>query len=138
MPNPGKPLALKLLTGSRRVGKQAPSVNVPALQQVPRPPDWLLNDSARAEWNHLAPLLVANGLLTEGSLSVLAHACNLHGVITRSFAAGEHPKAATLGIYRLLVNDFGLTPVAREKTTPAAPSTSKNRFHRNGQRPQPN
>ena len=109
---------------------------MPVLQEVPAPPDWLVNESARNEWNRLAPLLVANGLLTEGALSVLAHACSMHGVITRSFAAGEHPKAATLGIYRLMVNDFGLTPATRDKVSPAKAPTTANRFHRSGHRPQ--
>jgi len=88
----------------------------------------LINDSALEEWNRLAPLLVANGLLTEGSLSVLVHACNMHGVITRAFSAGEHLKSATLAIYRLLVNDFGLTPATRDKAVaPLSPNVA-NRF----------
>lgn len=136
MPNPGKPIALKLMTGSRRVPSAAGTVVLPALERVPSAPDWLPNSYARAEWKRLATLLVANRLLTEGSLSVLGHACALYGAITRSWSAGHEPRAATLGIYRQIVNDFGLTPASAARAGAArGDASSANRFLRHGRRP---
>lgn len=129
MPNPGKPHALKLLTGSRRASHSAPAVAFPALQDVPSPPDWILNAHAVKEWDRLAPILTECGLLTDASLAVLGHACNLHGAIVRTLSAGGQPKPALLAQYRLLINDFGLTPAFQAKVVAGSPTTP-NRFHR--------
>lgn len=103
---------------------------LPALTEVPAPPDWLLNAHAVKEWNRLAPILTECHLLTDASLMVLGHACNLHGAIVRTLSAGDQPKPALLAQYRLLINDFGLTPAFQAKVV-AAPIKTPNRFHRN-------
>ncbi|MEJ8846372.1 hypothetical protein [Variovorax rhizosphaerae] len=132
MPNPGKPLALKQISGSRRVAKAFATVTLPALQEVPSAPEWLLNDHARAEWSRLARILTNSRILTVGALVPLAHVCNLHGVIARQLTAGGQPKAAMVGLYRLMLNDFGLTPAFQGKVTPAPAGASANRFSDRG------
>jgi phage terminase small subunit len=131
MPNPGKPYALKVLSGSRRISKAGPAVSFTPLIEAPPAPDWLLNDEARKEWHRLVPILIATRLMNPALVSVLGHVCSLHGSIARSMAAGAMPKPALVAQYRLLLNDFGLTPAARDKV--AAPSADAgNRFARNG------
>ncbi|MBH2010059.1 MAG: hypothetical protein I8H71_10200 [Xanthomonadaceae bacterium] len=131
MPNPGKPHALKVLTGSRRISKTGPAVSFTPLTEAPPAPEWLLNDEARTEWRRLVPILVATRLINPALVSVLGHVCCLHGSIARTLAAGAMPKPALVAQYRLLLNDFGLTPAARDKVaTPRADAA--NRFARNG------
>lgn len=110
MANPGKPYALKLITGSRRLGRPVATAALPLLQDIPAPPDWLLNAEAVHEWHRLVPILMSCGLLTAASISVLAHACNMHGAIVRTLSAGQQPRAAMVAQYRMMLNDFGLTP----------------------------
>ncbi|ABE42916.1 hypothetical protein [Polaromonas sp. JS666] len=133
MPNPGKPDSLKLITGSRRLSKAAPVATLPPVATVPAAPDWLVNAHAVKEWNRLALILVANKLLTEASLSPLAHACCLFGRLAQSWASGIPPTAALQAQYRNLINDFGLTPVSQGKVPPSGPDTpGGNRFSRHG------
>lgn len=87
------------------------------------------------EWQRLAPILVANKLLTEAGLSAFGMLCSLHGKLVQLFAAGESPNASMVASYRNLVNDFGLTPVAQGKVKPSgADSAPGNRFASNGRR----
>lgn len=135
MPNPGKPHALKVLSGSRRISNAGPAVSFTPLTEAPPVPDWLLNDEARSEWRRLVPILIATRLMSPALVSVLGHVCNLHGSIARTLAVGAMPKPALIAQYRLLLNDFGLTPATRDNVaTPRAGGA--NRFERNG-RPSP-
>lgn len=134
MPNPGKPLSLKLISGSRRMSDASRSVRLPLIDGVPPAPEWLPNEHAIREWKRLAPILHANKLLTAPALSILGHACALHGKIAQTLASGQQPKAALLGVYRQLLNDFGLTPATRGKLSATA---SGNSFVRNGKRTLP-
>lgn len=110
MANPGKPYALKVISGSRRLGRPTSTVALPLLQDIPAPPDWLLNADAVREWHRLVPILMNCGLLTAASSAVLAHLCCVHGAICRTLSAGQQPRAAMVAQYRMLLNDFGLTP----------------------------
>lgn len=104
---------------------------------APPAPDWLPNAHAIKEWNRLAPILVANKLLTEASLSPLGHACCLFGRLAQSWASGMPPTSALQAQYRNLINDFGMTPVSQGKAPPSGPDTpGGNRFSRNGRRAQ--
>ena len=136
MPGPGKkPASLKAIAGTERADRATPDgVRLPPLSEAPAPPDWLPNVHAVGEWNRLAPLLVANGLLTEGGLSALGNLCALHGKMVQLWAAGESPTANMIGQYRGWVNDFGLTPVAQGKVKPVTDKSESNPFARNGQR----
>ncbi len=126
-----------MITGSKRLSKAAPVVTLPPVSTVPAAPDWLANAHAIKEWSRLAPILVANKLLTEANLSPLAHACCLFGRLAQSWASGIPPTAALQAQYRNLINDFGMTPVSQGKV-PAGGSGAPggNRFSRNGLRAQ--
>lgn len=85
------------------------------LDAVPSPPDWLPNGHAVREWERLAPMLHCQHLLTEASLSPLGILCGLHGKIVQLYNAGELPNGALIAQYRLLANDFALTPASQAK-----------------------
>lgn len=137
MPGPGKkPRSLKVISGTERADRaEIPAVELPTISEVPDAPDWLPNGHAVKEWERLAPILVANKLLTEAGLSAFGMLCSLHGKLVQLFAAGESPNASMVASYRNLVNDFGLTPVAQGKVKLAQSDEPKgNKFANNGRR----
>jgi hypothetical protein len=135
MPGPGKkPAGLKVVAGTSRKDREVDSVELPIIESVPTAPDWLPNAHAVKEWDRLAPILVANKLLTEAGTSALAHLCALHGKIVQLYAAGESPVASMVSQYRNLINDFGLTPVAQGKVKSVGDKPESNPFARNGKR----
>lgn len=117
MANPRKPTSLKVVAGTDRPCRRPESapVEMPELDHIPDPPDWLRNAHAVKEWQRLAPILTANKLLTEAGLSALGQLCALHGKVVQLYAAGEAPVASMVAQLRGLMNDFGLTPVAQGK-----------------------
>ena len=117
MANPRKPTSLKVVAGTDQPCRRPESapVEMPALDHIPDPPDWLPNAHAVKEWQRLAPILTANKLLTEAGLSALGHLCALHGKVVQLYSAGEAPVASMVAQLRGLMNDFGLTPVAQGK-----------------------
>ena len=117
MANPRKPTSLTVVAGTDRPCRRPESapVEMPALDHIPDPPDWLPNAHAVKEWQRLAPILTANKLLTEAGLSALGQLCALHGKVVQLYAAGEAPVASMVAQLRGLMNDFGLTPVAQGK-----------------------
>lgn len=138
MPGPGKkPASLKVIAGTDRKDRDAPAdaLNLPTLGEPPEPPDWLPNAHAVKEWKRLAPILVANKLLTDGGISALGQLCALHGKVVQLYAAGEAPNASMVSQLRNLMNDFGLTPVAQGKVKPVGEGPAENEFKNNGQRP---
>ena len=117
MANPRKPTSLKVVACTDRPCRRPESapVEIPALDHIPDPPDWLPNAHAVKEWQRLAPILTANKLLTEAGLSALGQLCALHGKVVQLYAADEAPVASMVAQLRGLMNDFGLTPVAQGK-----------------------
>jgi phage terminase small subunit len=136
MPGPGKkPAGLKVVAGTARKDREPEkSVELPTVSTVPPAPDWLPNAHAVKEWDRLAPILVANKLLTEAGTSALGMMCALHGKLAQLWAAGEAPVASMVAQYRNLINDFGLTPVAQGKVKPVGEGPAENKFSRNGKR----
>ncbi|VVE49876.1 hypothetical protein [Pandoraea sputorum] len=135
MPNPGKPRALKLLNGSRRVDDSGPSVELPLVQAYPDPPEWLPNAHAVKEWHRVVPLLMNVRLLTEASLTAVGHMCAVHGRITQEYAANMTPTGSLLSILRNYQNDFGLTAMAQQKIRPPGELPAGNKFTSNGRKP---
>ena len=130
-----KPTSLKVIAGTIRPDRDtSKSINLPLVQSVPLAPDWLPNAHAIKEFEKLAQILTANGLLTEAGISALAVLCSLHGKIVQLFAAGETPLGNMVAQYRSLVNDFGLTPIAQGKVKPVGESPKGNKFSNNGKR----
>jgi len=136
MPGPGKkPAGLKLIAGTGRKDRAPPpSVDLPTVSAVPPAPDWLPNAHAKKEWERLAPILVANKLLTEAGMSALGMLCALHGKLVQLWAAGEAPAASMVAQHRNLSNDFGLTPATQGQAKPAGSGPEANRFSQNGRR----
>lgn len=136
MPGPGKkPAHLKAIAGTDRKDRAPENVlDLPIISDVPEAPDWLPNAHAFKEWDRLAPILVANKLLTEAGLQALGHLCALHGKAVQLYAAGEAPNASMVGQLRNLINDFGLTPVAQGKVKPMGEGPTTNAFAKNGKR----
>ncbi len=130
MPGPQKrPVALKVIAGTDRVDRPAlVGVELPALDQVPSPPDWLPNAHAVNEWQRLAPILTANRLLSEADLSSFGHLCGLHGKIVQLWAAGEAPTGHMLAQYNSLAGAFGLAPAWRGKVKPIGDKDTSNKF----------
>jgi phage terminase small subunit len=126
-----KPHNLKVVAGTARPDRLAHVVEIPSIDDVPPPPEWLPNGHAVREWERLARVLVANRLLTEGGLAALGQMCALHGKIVQLYAAGESPNASLIAQYRALANDFGLTPVAQGKVRPHGDEPAKNEFQQN-------
>jgi phage terminase small subunit len=138
MPGPAKkPGSLKVVAGTERKDRAAiPAVELPTIDHVPESPDWLPNAHAVKEWKRLAPILVANKLLTEGGLSALGMLCSLHGKIVQLYAAGEAPNANMIGQWRSITNDFGLTPAAQGKVKAVGDAPQTNKFTERGKRPE--
>lgn len=134
MGKPRKPDHLKVIAGTDQPCRMTPVVELPLCDGVPSAPDWLPNVHAVKEWDRLAPILAANGLLTKAGLSALAMLCALHGKVVQLFAAGEAPTGHMIAQYRNLINDFGLTPVAQGKVKPLGEKEKGNRFANNGKR----
>jgi len=131
MPNPRKPSSLKLIAGTSRPCRDVATIELPPVSAVPQAPSWLPNAHAVTEWIRLVPILMANMLLTEADLSALAQMCALHGKCVQLYAAGEAPTASMVGTLRNLMNDFGLTPVARGKVKPSGEAPRENAFTAN-------
>jgi hypothetical protein len=131
MPGPSKKSdRLKQIAGTLRADRieLAPNLVVDPLCECPNAPDWLPNAYAVQEWQRLAPILVANGMLTEANTWSLALICALRGRITQTINAGETPSGHVISQCRHLTNDLGLTSVASIRIK--APSAAPNRFER--------
>ena len=103
-------------------------MELPPVDAVPDPPDWLPNTHAVKEWHRLAPILVANKLLSVGDLSTLAHLCAVHGKLVQLWAAGESPTGHMLAQYNALAGSFGLSPGWRSKVKPIGDQDETNKF----------
>ena len=135
MANPKKPPALKMISGTKRKDRDsAPVVELPLVESIPPPPDWLPNAFAVDEWNKNVSILMANGLLTEAGLMPLANLCALQGKVIQLYRAGETPTASMISTLRNLQNDFGMTPVSQSKAGGVVDKKPANKFANNGQR----
>lgn len=133
------PPKLKVLSGTFRKDRDSGAVvELTPLDRIPNAPDWLPNAHAVKEFDRLAQILHANKMLNEASVMGLATLCALHGKIVQQFAAGTMPTGHMISQYRMLLNDFGLTPMAQGKIKQQPDDGKKeNKFSQNGQRPRP-
>lgn len=133
------PTHLKLLASTDRKDRDTfPEIDLPLVDSVPPPPLWLPNAHATNEWLRLAPILIANKLLSIGALASFGQMCALHGKIVQLYAAGESPGASMIGALRNMHNDFGLTPASAGKVRGGDASSvpEGNSFSRVGKREQ--
>lgn len=134
MSNP-KPKELKILSNTVRPCRdKVAAITLPVVTGVPEPPKWLPNIAAVVEFNRLATILVANKLLTEGSISSLGHLAALHGKLVDLWAAGLTPSGFMISQYRSLISEFGLSPLSSTKIGGAAPAKKPNAFSSNGKK----
>ena len=118
---------LKLIAGTNRRDRAAPdSAALPPLDAVPPAPSWLPAGHARHEWSRLAPVLHANGLLSEGNTGTLAHYCSLSATLVQAWSCGSVPTAALISAFRGLQMDLRLGAIAAVKAPAAG-----NKFARN-------
>ena len=104
---------LKLLAGTARPDRavrEGPAL--PLFAAPPPPPAWLANIDALSEWHRLAPLLVANRLLTAGNIALFGQLCALHGRLVEMWRTGDLPHAAHLAALRSLSNALGLLSIS--------------------------
>jgi phage terminase small subunit len=125
---PPKPNNVKKLRGTDEPRALRDEVEFEAVSEVPPAPDWLPNAHAVKEWDRLAPILHAAGLLTEAGLSAMGQLCALHGKVVQLYAAGESPNANMVSQLRAFINDFGLTPVAQGKVGNVGGKDKGNKF----------
>lgn len=127
-----KPHALKVIEGTAKGSD--PVLELPEATDL-EPPTWLreidnpgIRGTALEEWEKLAPLLSDSRVLTEGDLSQLAHACQLHGEIVSKYRKGLAVTAADRAQLRTAYSEFGLTPASRARVRPQDKDRSENRF----------
>jgi phage terminase small subunit len=134
-----KPAHLRVISGTDRPDRADTGAELPAeelLQEIPEPPAWLTDPYAVLEWMRLAPILIRLKFLTEGNLGALAELCACHGDLVAERLAGRIPTASSVGQYRALLVEFGLTPMSQGKLRiPGAEGDSGNKFQRNGSKP---
>jgi phage terminase small subunit len=106
---------LKALRGTDRPDRMREEPEFPAVSGETPPPDWLTSPEAVAEWRNKVKLLSEAGVLTEASLTPLAHYCNMHAAAVRQWRAGMNPTAAELTQLRLMATEFGFTPASASK-----------------------
>ena len=128
------PSAIKTLEGDRGKGRRPYNKNEPVPPQNNiECPDWLLPE-AQAEWERLAPSLIAMGVLTEHDIEAFAGYCQAYArwreaeewmahhttvMQTKSGYLQQVPQvsiaASNLKIMQSLGAEFGLTPSSRAK-----------------------
>lgn len=130
MPGPSKrPTHLKAISGTERTDRVSTvSVELAPVSAVPDPVDWLPNAHATKEWKRLAPLLVANKILTEADISTFGHYCAVHGKLVQLWAAGEAPTGHLLAQFNALASALGLAPAWRSKVKPVGDKDAGNKF----------
>lgn len=128
MPNRRKPKQFKLLQGTARKDRDKPEFELPALTELPAPPEWLQNVDAVDAWDRFGDELVAHRVITEADLTLLAHLCRMHGHLLELYRSGAEVQASMIAQYRLLASDFGLTPTSRSRVQPAGDPREANPF----------
>ena len=128
------PTALKVLEGDRGKGRRPLNKNepIPSQENILCPP-WLLPE-AKAEWNRLAPSLIAMGILTIHDTEAFAGYCQAYArwreadeyltqngtfFTTPSGYMQQVPQVSiamqNLKIMQSLCSEFGLTPASRAR-----------------------
>ena len=124
--NPGKPkksAKLKLLQGNqgrhkstKELEKEAASeIVVEPLTEIPKPPIKLKGIVAKREWNRLMPILIKRGIISDDNLSSFVTYCNRLADIAKCDKNDQIPPASLIAQFRLLAEEFGLTPASRVK-----------------------
>lgn len=125
----------KALRGTNRTDRGTSNlVALPKPAELPEAPEWVSEGAARDEFNRIAGHLHEAGSLTELSVVPLGHLASLHATLARHWAHEMTPPSALLSQYRLLAQEFGLTP-AMATRLPTPPKPRENRFAQRGRPP---
>lgn len=111
------PNAMKVLAGTDRKDRMRYEAAM-ELAGYPRPPVELIGPEAAAAWTTMIDALSPHKILAKADLMPLVHFCNLHQALLNKWAAGDVPSAADITAFRLMANEFGVTPASRSKATP--------------------
>ena len=132
-----KPTALKIIQGVRRdrIGQPCPVAPL----STPDPPDWL-EGAALEHWNELAPILIAEGILTIADRTALAMMCDDFGTMreaddlpeihrymskdeAREIRAIRRAADHAADSYLVWLREFGMTPASRSRAQRVKPVT---------------
>src|SRR3954469_20555970 len=114
MPGPKRSARhLRLMKGTLERGRDdmPATIGILAFDGTPNPPSWMQNRDALDEWGRLAPLLLANRLLTPGNINALSTYCQMQGEFVALYRAGKIPTAAHLTAHRRIAGDLGLSAI---------------------------
>lgn len=128
MPARRTPNHLKALKGTDRPDRMRDEPDFPVVEGAPDPPDWLIGPEAVKEWKEKVALLSSAGVLTEASLAVLGHYCNMHASAVQKWRANMAPHAAELTQLRLMATEFGFTPASQSKAGGGGKGKERNPF----------
>lgn len=130
MPGPNKqPAKLKAIKGENRPCRAAEAgLEVPALSEMPEPPEWMEGGLSVRTWEMRARSLIGLGVLAEQDLPFLAHFCQLEAKLAKLWQAGETPVASMLTQYVKMASELSLTPASRQKFKPAESGKPGNKF----------
>lgn len=106
---------MKVLKGTDTPSRMRDEPEFPVVDGYPEAPDWLIDPVAVDEWEHKSKLLTDAGVLTEASLTVLAHYCNMHAKAVQQWRIGSEPTGADKTQLRLMATEFGFTPASASK-----------------------
>lgn len=120
----------KAIAGTLRPDRTRAEPSFPVVDGYPEPPDWLTSTTAHDEWHEKVRLLSDAGVLTEASLTTLAHYCNMHADVVKRWELGDKPTAADLTQLRLMATEFGFTPASRSKAGGGSGGVSDNPWQR--------
>lgn len=125
--NPRKPTVLRLLAGTHRPDRDAPAgPSLPATGDI-KPPIWLTDVVALAEFHRLARVLAANHLFSEGRIRLLADYCMLGARVSAAWQTGGTVSASLLNVHRRMAADLDLTSMR----LPVSANAAANRFSNN-------
>lgn len=129
MSNP-VPINIKKLTGTVQPCRDKYKMqgnDVPVLDIMPNPPDWLIGHDALTAWKNTGQLLINLKMLSPVDLPAFAQMCALEDKVIEIYKSGETPHNSQLATLRAFYADFGIAPMARQrlKMTVAAPTSNK-------------
>ena len=113
---PRKPTALHALHGTHRADRHGNGDEPQPAAAGLEAPNWL-KAAGRRVWEELAPVVHANGCLTEMDVELFGHACTSLAIARRA------PKnVRNLEIANKILARFGMTPSDRAKISVSPPS----------------
>lgn len=133
MPNPRRPDALKVISGTTRADREKPlDVDYDLVEEFPDAPQHL-NVDGREMWSRLGPTLVKHKVLQVTDLFCLEQLCIAWQLFRKSAKADMPITASENNALLSMFSAFGMTPAARSKIRLGEKDAKPaNAFTRNG------